>query len=97
MHNVQYIISILYFLIYIYICNGFPYISKWTWKNSCVHYIHQLQQEDQVDQVDQKTNQERPALLLLHGFGASSYHWRDNIDTLSQNYDVYALDLVGSW
>jgi pimeloyl-ACP methyl ester carboxylesterase len=37
----------------------------------------------------------RPALLLVHGFGASSYHWRHNIPTLARDYHVYALDLLG--
>jgi pimeloyl-ACP methyl ester carboxylesterase len=37
----------------------------------------------------------RPALLLVHGFGASSYHWRHNIPILAREYHVYALDLLG--
>ena len=37
----------------------------------------------------------KPALLLVHGFGASSYHWRHNIPLLARNYHVYALDLLG--
>ncbi|KAL3817838.1 hypothetical protein ACHAXA_004012 [Cyclostephanos tholiformis] len=37
----------------------------------------------------------RPALLLVHGFGASSYHWRHNIPTLAREYHVYAIDLLG--
>jgi pimeloyl-ACP methyl ester carboxylesterase len=32
---------------------------------------------------------------LIHGFGASAYHWRNNIPALSQKYHVYALDLLG--
>jgi pimeloyl-ACP methyl ester carboxylesterase len=36
-----------------------------------------------------------PPLLLIHGFGASAYHWRNNIPALSQKYHVYALDLLG--
>ena len=35
------------------------------------------------------------AILLIHGFGSSSYHWRDNIPALSENYDTYAIDLIG--
>ena len=34
-------------------------------------------------------------LLLLHGLGASSITWRDNIGSLSENFQVYALDLPG--
>lgn len=35
-------------------------------------------------------------LLLIHGFGASIGHWRNNIPHLAQgNYRIYALDLLG--
>ncbi len=36
-----------------------------------------------------------PAILLVHGFGASTDHWRFNIPVLSQQYEVHALDLLG--
>lgn len=34
-------------------------------------------------------------LVLIHGFGASSGHWRHNIPELAQYHRVYALDLLG--
>ncbi len=37
----------------------------------------------------------KPALLLVHGFGASSYHFRYNIPELAKDYHVYAIDLLG--
>ena len=36
-----------------------------------------------------------PPLILIHGFGASIEHWRNNIPVLSQQHSVYALDLLG--
>tara|TARA_A100001037_G_scaffold48073_1_gene39886 strand:- start:142 stop:1092 length:951 start_codon:yes stop_codon:yes gene_type:complete len=36
-----------------------------------------------------------PAVLLVHGFGASTDHWRYNIPVLAQTYEVHALDLLG--
>ena len=36
-----------------------------------------------------------PALLLVHGFGASTDHWRHNIPVLSQRHEVHAIDLLG--
>lgn len=37
-----------------------------------------------------------PALVLLHGFGAASGHWRRNAAALAEaGWCVYALDLVG--
>ncbi|WJI25891.1 alpha/beta fold hydrolase [Thermosynechococcus sp. B1] len=34
-------------------------------------------------------------LLLIHGFGASSLHWRKNIPALAAHHQVYAIDLLG--
>lgn len=38
---------------------------------------------------------EGPALLLVHGFGASTDHWRFNIPVLAQRHEVHAIDLLG--
>ena len=35
------------------------------------------------------------AILLIHGFGASTDHWRFNIPILSKKYEVHAMDLLG--
>ncbi len=34
-------------------------------------------------------------LLLIHGYGAGSWVWEKQIDILSRNYKVYALDIIG--
>ncbi|XP_031490575.1 uncharacterized protein LOC116257737 isoform X2 [Nymphaea colorata] len=36
-----------------------------------------------------------PALVLIHGFGANSDHWRNNLPYLSSSYRVYSIDLLG--
>jgi pimeloyl-ACP methyl ester carboxylesterase len=36
-----------------------------------------------------------PALLLVHGFGASTDHWRHNIPVLAEHHEVHAIDLLG--
>ena len=36
-----------------------------------------------------------PAILLVHGFGASTDHFRHNIPVLAQQHEVHALDLLG--
>uniref|UniRef100_UPI0025B2DEE1 alpha/beta fold hydrolase n=1 Tax=Trichocoleus desertorum TaxID=1481672 RepID=UPI0025B2DEE1 len=36
-----------------------------------------------------------PAVVLVHGFGASWGHWRKNIPALATTCRVYALDLIG--
>ena len=40
-------------------------------------------------------NKKPPAVLLVHGFGASTDHWRYNIPVLAENYEVHAIDLLG--
>lgn len=63
---------------------------KWTknpdltleWKNKKINYINY-------------SSDHKQALLLIHGFGSSLYHWRYNIKELSKHYDVYAFDLIG--
>ncbi|MEA5503350.1 alpha/beta fold hydrolase [Halotia wernerae UHCC 0503] len=36
-----------------------------------------------------------PAIVLVHGFGASWWHWRKNIPVLAESCRVYAIDLIG--
>ena len=37
-----------------------------------------------------------PPILLIHGFGASGFHWRRNVNVLAEaGYRVYAIDLIG--
>jgi pimeloyl-ACP methyl ester carboxylesterase len=36
-----------------------------------------------------------PAVIFIHGFGASWLHWRKNIPALAANCRVYAIDLIG--
>eukprot|EP00172_Hildenbrandia_rubra_P001408 Plantae.Rhodophyta-Hildenbrandia_rubra.ctg19593.p1 GENE.Plantae.Rhodophyta-Hildenbrandia_rubra.ctg19593~~Plantae.Rhodophyta-Hildenbrandia_rubra.ctg19593.p1 ORF type:complete len:700 (-),score=87.00 Plantae.Rhodophyta-Hildenbrandia_rubra.ctg19593:134-2233(-) len=37
----------------------------------------------------------KPAVLLCHGFGASSQHWGRNVAKLREQYHVYCVDLIG--
>ncbi|MED6109693.1 hypothetical protein PIB30_036057 [Stylosanthes scabra] len=63
---------------------------KWQWKGQySINYFASSSDDDSSD------NKGYPPLLLVHGFGASIPHWRRNIKTLSQNYTVYAIDLLG--
>ena len=43
-----------------------------------------------------KGNENRQPILLLHGFGVSSKHWRNNTDYFAKKgYVVYSIDLIG--
>tara|TARA_Y100001968_G_scaffold324142_1_gene362920 strand:+ start:2692 stop:3603 length:912 start_codon:yes stop_codon:yes gene_type:complete len=48
-----------------------------------------------ADSLVKESFQGKPAILLIHGFGASTDHWRYNIPALSLSYEVHALDLLG--
>lgn len=34
-------------------------------------------------------------MVLVHGFGANSDHWRKNVPVLAKSHRVYAIDLIG--
>ncbi|PKI42551.1 hypothetical protein CRG98_037069 [Punica granatum] len=52
----------------------------WTWRGHKIHYVVQG---------------EGFPIVLIHGFGASAFHWRYNIPELAKRYKVYAIDLLG--
>lgn len=56
----------------------------WVWRGWRTRYTYVRSATD-----------EQPPLMLLHGFGASIGHWRQNLPTLGQHHTVYALDLLG--
>jgi pimeloyl-ACP methyl ester carboxylesterase len=59
--------------------------NNWTYKGMKVNYID----------VGKEDGKEKPNLLLIHGFGASAYHWRYNIPVLARDYRVFAIDMLG--
>ena len=60
-----------------------PVHQTWQWQGFSIGY----------QRAGSKTD--APAVVLIHGFGASSIHWRKNIPALAQDYRVYAIDLLG--
>ncbi|KAL6203835.1 hypothetical protein ACLB2K_027534 [Fragaria x ananassa] len=55
--------------------------SFWNWKGYSIRYQH--------------AGNSGPALVLVHGFGANSDHWRKNISVLARAHRVYSIDLIG--
>ena len=41
------------------------------------------------------SSQSKPALFLLHGYGAGAAFWVHSMDTFAAIYDVYAIDILG--
>lgn len=58
--------------------------TYWQWREQSIYYVRAGQHHPQ-----------RPPLLLIHGFGASTDHWRKNIAELSKDFEVWAIDLIG--
>ncbi len=56
----------------------------WQWRGHNIYYVHRGEKQPQ-----------RPPLLLVHGFGASTDHWRKNITGLYLDFEVFAIDLLG--
>ncbi|MDY6939553.1 MAG: alpha/beta fold hydrolase [Cyanobacteriota bacterium] len=56
----------------------------WPWRGYNVYYVSAGNPHPQ-----------RPPLLLVHGFGASTDHWRKNVTGLRDDFQVFAIDLLG--
>lgn len=62
--------------------------AYWNWAGYRIHYVH-------AGEAIRTEHPERPPLLFIHGFGASTDHWRKNISGLQSQFEVYAIDLIG--
>ena len=58
-------------------------MGTWIWQG---HRIHVQREGDPAKSTK---------VLLIHGFGASSGHWRFNLPALAKYADVLAIDLLG--
>ena len=68
--------------------------SSWTYLGHPVHCLSSSQNISS-NSLAAKEFRPTPAILLIHGFGASTDHWRYNFPALSKFYEVHALDLLG--
>lgn len=59
----------------------------WRWNGYLMRYVEEGR--------DSEGAKNKPPLLLVHGFGASSQHFRRSLKVLKERYHVYAVDLVG--
>jgi pimeloyl-ACP methyl ester carboxylesterase len=58
-----------------------PQSHIWHWQGLAIRY--------------QCAGEQGRAIVLIHGFGASSDHWRKNIPVLATQHRVFAIDLLG--
>ncbi len=66
-----------------------PAQTYWQWRGQAIHYVQSGGQSGATD------DNSHPPLLLVHGFGASTDHWKKNIAGLSDQFEVWAIDLLG--
>ena len=62
--------------------------ETWIWKR-------EDNLEIRVNYVARGIDKPGDPLVLIHGFGASYYHWRHQLPELADDRPVFALDLVG--
>ncbi|MGB5631166.1 MAG: alpha/beta fold hydrolase [Waterburya sp.] len=60
----------------------------WVWRGWQTRYSY-LRAKQRSD------SNKYPPIILIHGFGASIEHWRNNLPAIAQYHTVYALDLLG--
>ena len=60
----------------------------WVWRGWQTRYSY-------LRAKHQSSGDNRPAIIFIHGFGASIEHWRNNLPIIAEDYTVYALDLLG--
>jgi pimeloyl-ACP methyl ester carboxylesterase len=58
--------------------------AYWQWRGQSIYYVKAGQRHP-----------DRPPLLFVHGFGASTDHWRKNVAGLCNEFEVWAIDMLG--
>ena len=87
------------------VVHGGAVLRHWRWRGILTDYLvaspgaikgnGESEGDDTNNDNNNKTNN-TPAILLVHGFGAFSEHWRDNVAALAdQGYTVYAPTFPG--
>ena len=68
-------------------------LQHWCWRG---HSIGFTSQAPETGSNNTSLTESGPAVVvLIHGFGASSGHWRHNLPELGQHFSTYAIDLLG--
>eukprot|EP00607_Mallomonas_marina_P009734 CAMPEP_0182420800 /NCGR_PEP_ID=MMETSP1167-20130531/5875_1 /TAXON_ID=2988 /ORGANISM="Mallomonas Sp, Strain CCMP3275" /LENGTH=333 /DNA_ID=CAMNT_0024597253 /DNA_START=185 /DNA_END=1190 /DNA_ORIENTATION=+ len=69
-----------------------PTLEKIIWrKEGEKAWVHKGYNVNYIEEGDPS----KPPLLLIHGFGASAYHFRYNIPDLAKDHHVFAMDMIG--
>lgn len=60
----------------------------WRWNGFLIRYV-----EEGINSLGAKNG--TPPILLVHGFGADSFHYAKSVRVLKESYHVFAVDLIG--
>jgi pimeloyl-ACP methyl ester carboxylesterase len=75
------------------VVHGGAMLGHWRWRGILSDYLYSNATDNNIDN---NNNIDAPAVLLVHGFGAFSEHYRSNVQHLaSKGYAVYAPTLPG--
>ena len=98
---------LIIFIVNLYYHNCYQprFNSKYfRFKESNIHYIYEnkpLATSSTISNNNSnKIQEEKPVLLFIPGFGVGSFHFESNIESLSHDYNVFCVDLLGqglSW
>ena len=66
----------------------------WIWRGWKIRYTYLRPRRAKSD-MDHRPHLTSKPLLLLHGFGSALGQWRYNLEPLSQDHCVYAIDFLG--
>ncbi|MGF1538251.1 MAG: alpha/beta fold hydrolase [Elainellaceae cyanobacterium] len=69
--------------------------ATWNWRGQSIYYVRAGAAPNPQGDSQNNLKSDRPPLLLVHGFGASTDHWRKNIAQLKDTFEVFAIDLLG--
>ena len=67
-----------------------PEESIWTWRDQSIGWSFQGPSGSETTPGNSTV-----AVLLIHGFGANTNHWRFNQPVLGAHNPTYAIDLLG--
>lgn len=65
-------------------------VGTWTWRGYKIGYRYSGDRTLPTGIANR-----RLPIVFVHGFGASSGHWRKNLPVLGQHYRCWAIDLLG--
>eukprot|EP00953_Heterococcus_sp_UTEX-ZZ885_P001338 1235-Heterococcus_DN1.PRE.2 len=72
------------------------YHNTYEWRGHKINYLVEALNSSALQTATQPGPADGQPILLIHGFGASVGHWRNNVPAMvERGYRTYAIDLLG--